>query len=243
MSLPEVVSAEEWTEARLRLLAKEKELTRQHDALNAERRRLPMVRVEKDYVFEGEKGPATLADLFNGHSQLVVQHVMYGPDWDSPCPGCSAALDEMSEGRLRHVRSRDTSFVLVARAPFSMLEELRVNRGWQQVPWYSSYGSDFNYDFHVTLDSERPQLQFNYRPEPGLVADRTSMEMPGFSCFLRDGDEIFHTYSTYARGTEYLGVGGAYSLLDLTAFGRSEDWEEPKGRVEAVRGGDPTFTS
>jgi predicted dithiol-disulfide oxidoreductase (DUF899 family) len=239
MSLPEVVSAEQWTQARVRLLAKEKEMTRRQDELNAERRRLPMVRIEKDYVFEGPKGPATLADLFDGSGQLVVQHVMFGPDWDAPCPGCSAALDELTEGLVRHVRSRDTAFALVSRAPFGRLEEVRASRGWL-APWYSSYGSDFNYDFQVTLDASRPQLHYNYRPEPDLVADQPSTEAAGFSCFLREGDELFHTYSTYARGAEY--VSSAYPLLDLTAFGRSEDWEEPKGRARRVHGADPTFT-
>jgi predicted dithiol-disulfide oxidoreductase (DUF899 family) len=239
LSLPEVVSAEQWTEARVRLLAREKEMTRRHDALNAERRGLPMVRIEKDYAFEGAKGPATLADLFDGSGQLIVQHVMFGPDWDAPCPGCSASLDEVSEGLLRHVRSRDTAFVLVSRAPFGKISEVQAGRGWV-VPWYSSHGGDFNYDFHATLDAARPQLQYNFRPEPDLVADEPSTEVPGFSCFLRDGDEVFHTYSAYARGTEY--IGNAYTLLDLTAFGRSEDWEEPKGRAPRLHGADPTFT-
>jgi len=239
VSLPEVVSPEQWTEARLRLLAREKELTRQHDALNAERRRLPMVTVSKDYIFEGAKGPATLADLFDGSSQLIVQHVMFGPDWDAPCPGCSASVDEISDGLLRHIRSRDTAFVLVSRAPSGKLEAVRSARGWP-APWYSSHGSDFNYDFHATLDAARPQLQYNYRDEPGLVADEPSAEEPGFSCFLRDGGQVFHTYSTYARGTEY--IGNAYTLLDLTAFGRSEEWEEPKGRAPRLHGADPTFT-
>jgi predicted dithiol-disulfide oxidoreductase (DUF899 family) len=239
LSLPEVVSREQWTEARLRLLAQEKEMTRRRDALNAERRRLPMVKVEKDYAFEGPNGAATLADLFGGNSQLIVQHVMYGPDWVAACPGCTAGVDELSEGVLTHVRSRDTSFALVSRAPFAKLEAYRSSRGWT-APWYSSYGSDFNYDFQATVDASRPQLEYNFRPAPQLVADTPSTEMSGFSCFLRDGDEIFHTYSTYSRGTDY--IGNAYTLLDLTAFGRSEDWEEPKGRAPRLHGADPTFT-
>jgi predicted dithiol-disulfide oxidoreductase (DUF899 family) len=237
--LPEVVSRGQWTEARLRLLAQEKEMSRQQAALNAARRRLPMVRVEKDYVFEGPKGPATLADLFDGNRQLIVQHVMYGPDWDAACPGCTAGVDELSEGVLTHMRSRDTGFALVSRAPLAKLEAYKTSRGWF-APWYSSFGSDFNYDFQVTLDASRPQLEYNYRPEPGLVAGRPYMEMSGLSSFLRDGDEIFHTYSAFSRGTEY--VGNAYTLLDLTAFGRSENWEEPKGRAPRLHGADPTFT-
>jgi predicted dithiol-disulfide oxidoreductase (DUF899 family) len=239
LTLPEVVPAEQWTEARLALLAKEKEMTKQLAALHAERRSLPMVRVDKDYIFEGEKGPALLADLFDGRSQLVVQHVMFDPDWDAPCPGCSAGLDEISEGMLRHLRSRDTSFAAVARAPFGKLGTAWSERGWT-APCYSSYGSDFNYDYQATLDASRGQVQYNYRAEPELVADEPTTEVPGLSCFLRHGDEIFHTYSTFARGTEY--IGNAYTLLDLTAFGRSEDWEEPKGRAPRLHGADPTFT-
>src|SRR6266516_3176924 len=211
MSLPDVVSREQWLEARRRLLAREKEFTRSHDALNADRRRLPMVKVDKEYVFEGPDGPVTLAQLFGGKRQLIVQHVMFGPDWDKPCPGCSAAIDELSPGVLEHVASRDTAFVLASRAPYDKIAATAQERGWTVASWYS------------TNDSDR------------------SAEMPGYSCFLREGDEIFHTYSAFARGTEY--VGNAYTYLDMTALGRQEDWEEPKGRVAPVRGGDPTFTS
>ncbi len=239
MSLPEVVSREEWIAARRRLLAQEKELTRRHDALNADRRRLPMVEVEKDYVFEGPDGPVALAGLFGDKKQLIVQHVMLGPDWDQPCPGCSAALDELSQGVLDHVGARETAFVLASRAPYDKIAAVASERGWSVVPWYSTYGSDFNRDYQVTLDEA--QMEYNYRPEPGLLGGERSAEMPGYSCFLREGDEIFHTYSAYSRGTEY--VGNAYTFLDMTALGRQEDWEEPKGRVAPVRGGDPTFTS
>jgi predicted dithiol-disulfide oxidoreductase (DUF899 family) len=129
---------------------------------------------------------------------------------------------------------------MVSRAPYDKIAAVQQERGWF-VPWYSSHGSDFNYDFQASLDSSLGQVQYNYRPEPQLLGGEQSTEMPGLSCFLRDGDEIFHTYSTYARGTEYL--GNAYTLLDLTALGRQESWEEPKDRTAAVRGGDPTFTS
>jgi len=165
--------------------------------------------------------------------------VMLGPDWDQPCPGCSASIDELSRGLLDHLRTRDTAFVLTSRAPQEKIAAVAKERDWF-VPWYSSHGSDFNYDYQVTLDATRGQDQYNYRAEPDLIGDR-STEMPGYSCFLREGDEIFHTYSTYARGTEV--TVGAYTLLDLTALGRQEDWEEPEGRVTPVRGGDPTFTS
>jgi predicted dithiol-disulfide oxidoreductase (DUF899 family) len=240
MSLPDVVSREQWLEARRRLLAQEKEMTRRHDELNASRRRLPMVKVDKEYVFEGPAGKVTLDDLFGDKRQLVVQHVMFGPDWDQPCPGCSAAIAELSPGVLEHVASRDTAFVLASRAPYGKIAAKAEERGWT-VPWYSSNGSDFNYDYQVSLDAERGQSDYNYRPEPGLLGGDRSAEMPGYSCFLRAGDEVFHTYSAFARGTEY--VGNAYTFLDMTALGRQEDWEEPKGRSAATRGGDPTFTS
>jgi len=240
MSLPDVVLRNQWLEARRRLLAEEKELTRRHDALNASRRRLPMVKVDKEYVFDGPDGPVTLAELFGDKRQLIVQHVMFGPDWDQPCPGCSATIDELSQGILDHVGTRETAFVLASRAPYDKIAAVAKERGWF-APWYSTDGSDFNYDYQVTLDESRGQVQYNYRPEPGLLGGERSSEMPGYSCFLREGDEIFHTYSVYGRGTEY--VGNAYTFLDMTALGRQEDWEEPKGRVTPVRGGDPTFLS
>jgi predicted dithiol-disulfide oxidoreductase (DUF899 family) len=240
MAYPEVVTREEWLAARKRLLATEKEHTRSRDALNAERRRLPMVRIDKEYVFEGPEGKVTLAGLFGDSRQLIVQHVMFDPDWDAACPGCTASIDEVADGMLDHVRSRATTFVLVSRAPLAKLQKYQATKGWT-VPWYSSHGSDFNYDFQATLDRSIPQLEYNYRPEPEIVSgDTTSAEVPGLSCFLRDGDNIFHTYSTYARGTD--GLGGSYSLLDLTALGRQEDWEEPKGRAPRLHGADPTFT-
>ena len=240
MAYPEVVTREEWLAARKRLLAAEKAATRSRDALNAERRRLPMVRIDKEYVFEGPEGKVTLAGLFGDSRQLIVQHVMFDPDWDAACPGCTAGIDEVADGMLAHVRSRDTTFVLVSRAPLAKLQKYQAAKGWT-VPWYSSHGSDFNYDFQATLDRSIPQLEYNYRPEPEIVSgDTASAEVPGLSCFLRDGDDIFHTYSTYARGTD--GLGGSYSLLDLTALGRQEDWEEPKGRAPRLHGADPTFT-
>jgi predicted dithiol-disulfide oxidoreductase (DUF899 family) len=190
-------------------------------------------------VFEGPDGQARLADLFGGRGQLIVQHVMFGPDWDAACPGCTAGVDEVAEGLLTHLHARDTEFVLVSRAPLAKLRAYAASRGWT-VPWYSSLGSDFNYDFQVTLDRNRPQLDYNYRSVPEALGDEDSTELPGMSCFLRDGEQIYHTYSTFARGTDTL--GSSYSLLDLTALGRQEDWEEPKGRARTVHGADPTFT-
>jgi predicted dithiol-disulfide oxidoreductase (DUF899 family) len=231
MAFPEVVSREQWLEARRRLLAEEKQETRRRDALNAERRRLPMVRIEKQYVLDGTQGPAALAALFGGSRQLIIQHIMFGPDWDAACPTCTNAVDELSDGLVAHLRARDTAFALVSRAPLAKLEAYRASRGWT-VPWYSSYGSDFNYDFQVTLDETKGQVSYNYRPEPGLLGGERSAEMPGHSCFLRDGDEIFHTYSTYGRGNEY--TPSLYTLLDLTTLGRQEAWEEPKGRAPVL---------
>ena len=189
MSLPDVVSREDWLAARRRLLAQEKELTRRHDQLNADRRRLPMVKVEKNYTFDGPNGPVTLKQLFGDRRQLIVQHVMLGPDWDQPCPGCSAALDELSAGVLNHLGSRETAFVLVSRAPYDKIAATAKERGWD-VPWYSSYGSDFNYDYQVTLDESVGQLQYNYRPEPDLLGGERSTEMPGYSAFLREGEDF-----------------------------------------------------
>lgn len=236
MTMPDVVTREQWLEARKDLLVREKQATRERDALNAERRRLPMVRIDKEYRFTGPGGDVTLADLFGEYPQLIVQHVMFGPDWEAACPGCTAGIDEISEGMLRHLKSRDTNFVLISLAPLDKLEKYRASRGWT-VPWYSSYGSDFNIDFQATVTKD--DAVYNYRPEPDLVGDAESVEMSGVSCFLRDADEVFHTYSTWARGTDY--VGNAYTLLDLTAFGRSEGWEEPKGRARRLHGADPTF--
>jgi predicted dithiol-disulfide oxidoreductase (DUF899 family) len=248
MSLPQVVSREEWLAARKDLLRKEKELTRQRDALNAERRTLPMVRIEKDYVFEGPKGKASLLDLFEGRRQLIVGHFMFDPSWEDGCPSCSAGADEISDGLLKHLHARDTTLVEVSRAPLEKVEAYKARRGWT-FPWYSSYGSDFNYDFHVTLDESVAPVEYNYRTRAEheragtgyyLEGDQP-IEMPGTSFFLRDGEEVFHTYSMYARGAEML--GGSYYFLDLTALGRQEDWEEPKGRATAAHGAVPDFST
>ncbi len=247
MSLPKVVSRDEWLTARKELLAKEKELTRQRDALNVERRNLPMVEIEKDYVFEGPDGKANLVDLFEGRRQLIVRHFMFDPSWDDGCPSCSAGADEISDGLLEHLHARDTTFVVVARAPLAKIEDYKARRGWT-FPWYSSYGSDFNYDFDVTLDESVAPAVYNYRTkaeyeEQGTAAfieGEQPIENPGQSCFLRDGDRVFHTYSNYARGAEM--TGGSYYYLDLTALGRQEEWEEPKGRAAAAHAASPDFS-
>ncbi len=248
MSLPEIASREEWLAARKELLTREKELTRLNDALNADRRRMPMVAIAKEYTFTGPDGVVGLADLFDGRRQLIIQHFMFDPAWDDGCSSCTASVDELSAGLLEHLHARETTFVLVSRAPFAKLDAYRTRRGWD-VPWYSSFGGDFNYDFHVTLDESVAPLEVNYRTgaeleqaEGAAWVTRAAqpIELPAVSCFLRDGDGIFHTNSTYARGTEYL--SGAYTFLDLTALGRQEDWEEPKGRTVAARGAVPDFS-
>ena len=232
MDLPDVVSRDEWLAARTELLAEEKQMTRRRDALNAKRRRLPMVAIEKDYVFTGPDGEATLLDLFEGRRQLIVRHFMFDPSWDEGCSSCSAGVAEFSPGLFEHLHARDTTLAVVSRAPLEKIERYMQSMGWT-FPWYSSYGSDFNYDFNVTLDPSVAPPDYNYRP-----IDMEG-EMPGQSCFLRDGERVFHTYSSYARGAEM--TGGSYYYLDLTALGRQEEWEEPKGRAAAPRSATPNF--
>ncbi|HEY7325024.1 MAG TPA: DUF899 domain-containing protein [Streptosporangiaceae bacterium] len=247
MNLPEVVSREEWLAARRLLLAEEKELTRRRDTLNADRRRLPMVRIDRQYQFEGPAGSVGLLELFGDSSQLIVQHVMFDPDWDAACPSCTASMDESTPALLDHLKARGTAYVRVSRAPYPKIAAYAHAHGWT-FPWYSAYGSDFNYDFHVTLDPAVAPAEYNYRSQQEWAAidpdwlDLESTEVPGVSCFLRDGDDLYHTYSTFARGTELIG-GLTYPLLDLTALGRQEEWEEPKGRAVSSRGADPSFRS
>jgi predicted dithiol-disulfide oxidoreductase (DUF899 family) len=246
MSLPAIVSRDEWLAARKELLAKEKELTRARDALNADRRRLPMVKIEKDYVFDTPDGQKPLLDLFEGRLQLIVRHFMFNPEWDDGCPSCSAGADELADGLFEHLRMRDTTMVTVSRAPLQKIEDYKRRKGWT-FPWYSSYGSDFNYDFDVTIDETVAPAVYNYRSKAeheekgtGYYFDgEQPLEQPGLSVFLRSGDDVFHTYSNYARGGET--VGGSYYYLDLTALGRQEDWEEPTGRAESARGAVPDF--
>ena len=229
VELPQIVSRPQWLRARQRLLAREKELSRQRDAVNAERRRLPMVRIEKDYVFEGSAGGMRLLDLFCGCRQLIVYHFMFDPAWDEGCPSCSFLVDNI--GNLTHLRARQTALVLVSRAPLVKIESFKKRIGWA-LPWYSSFGSDFNYDFHVTMDETVAPVEYNYTDKAELLRKGESYftqgESHGVSVFLRDGAEVYHTYSTYARGTDLL--AGTYNYLDLTALGRQEDWEEPPGR-------------
>jgi predicted dithiol-disulfide oxidoreductase (DUF899 family) len=216
MNLPPVVSATEWQVARDELLVKEKEGTRARDALAAERRRLPMVQIEKDYVFEGQGGKARLLDLFEGRRQLILYHFMFGPNQDVGCDGCSMFVDNV--GHLAHLHARDTSFALVSRAPLVKIEPYKKRMGWS-VPWYSSFGSDFNVDFGVSPED----------PQPGKYQDGESF---GLSVLFRDGGNVYRTYFTNGRGVETL--GSSWTFLDLTPLGRQENWEDsPDGYPQA----------
>jgi predicted dithiol-disulfide oxidoreductase (DUF899 family) len=206
-NLPEIVSPTAWQTAHAALLAKEKDATRARDALAAERRRQPMVKIDKTYVFEGPNGKAKLLDLFEGRRQLILYHFMFGPGahgWpEAGCPGCSMFVDQV--GNLAHLHARDTSFALVSIAPLAKIEAYRKRMGWT-IPWFSS----FNKDFGVTTDEG---------------------ETFGLSVFLRDGDTIYRTYFTAGRGVEAL--GSVWTFLDLTPLGRQEKWEDtPKGRPQ-----------
>ncbi|HJX46531.1 MAG TPA: DUF899 family protein, partial [Gaiellaceae bacterium] len=208
MSLPDVVSREEWVAARKELLEKEKELTRKRDALSADRRRLPMVRIDKEYVFEGPNGKASLVDLFDGSRQLMIQHFMFDPAWDEGCPSCTAAADELSAGLLDHLRARQTAFAAISRAPLAKIEAYKQSRGWA-FPWYSSFGGEFNYDFHATLDESVAPPMFNFGSradylEAGksnyFVEAKESVEVPGYSCFAGRRHRLPHVLDLCTRG-------------------------------------------
>jgi predicted dithiol-disulfide oxidoreductase (DUF899 family) len=222
---PKIVTANEWLVARKAHLEREKEITRQLDRLRAERRRLPMVKIEKSYLFDGPKGKRALSDLFEGRRQLIVYHFMFDPKWEKGCPGCTSYVDAL--GDLSLLNERNTTFAVISRAPLSKLEAYQALRGWT-IPWYSTFDSDFNYDFHVTLDESVAPREYNYRSaaelDQGNGEDSFKGEQPGLSVFFRVNDELFHTYSTYARGTE--SHTDAYSLLDITPYGRQEDFED-----------------
>jgi predicted dithiol-disulfide oxidoreductase (DUF899 family) len=210
-----VVSRDEWREARKRHLADEKELTRLRDRLSAQRRALPWVRVEKDYVFAGSNGPVTLAEAFDGRRQLIVQHFMYGPDWEEGCKSCSFWMDNLN-GTFVHLADRDATFVAISRAPYPTLAAYRDRMGWD-VTWLSSLDSDFNFDFNVSFEPGDGPKEYNYAEQP-IGMD----ELPGFSIFYKDSEgEIFHTYSCYARGLDML--NSAYHCLDLLPKGRDEE--------------------
>jgi predicted dithiol-disulfide oxidoreductase (DUF899 family) len=205
--MPPIVTRSEWEQARAELLVREKELTRMKDAVSAARRRLPMDEITASYTFDTENGPASLIDLFDCRSQLIVQHFMFGTDWDEGCTGCSMMADHI--GPLSHLHAKDTSFVVVSRAPLPKLLAFRDRMGWT-LPWVSSASTAFNEDFRATVDGE---------------------ERHAISVFLRDGDRVFHTWSTYKRGEEPFML--VWDLLDLTPYGRQETWEEtPRGRPQ-----------
>jgi predicted dithiol-disulfide oxidoreductase (DUF899 family) len=248
MSLPKIVSHEEWTEARRALLKKEKDFTRQRDRLNTERRELPMVEVTKHYDFDGPDGTRSLLDLFEGRSQLILYHFMFHPEWDEGCPSCTAGTDELAPGLIEHLNIRGTTYAMASRAPLAKLERWKAEHGWT-IPWYSTNDGDFSYDFGATIDESRGYDEFNYRTLDEYAAmGRESMktaeqpyDMPGRTCFLEVDGTVYRTYSVYARGLE--GTGGSYYFLDLTALGRQEDWELPAGRADHVRGNRPDFAS
>jgi predicted dithiol-disulfide oxidoreductase (DUF899 family) len=208
MNFPDVVSEGEWEAAQEKLRAREKEAAKARDVLAAERRRLPRVLIDKDYVLRGPNGEASLPDLFEGRRQLLLYHFMFGPNQSEGCDGCSMFVDQV--GHLAHLHARDTSFVLVSRAPVEKLEAYRKRMGWE-IPWYSSADSEFNVDFGVSPE----------RPQPDQHQDG---EMFGLSAFLRDGDDVYRTYFTDRRGVEAL--GSIWTLLDLTPLGRQETWED-----------------
>ncbi len=213
-----VVSREEWLAARKEYLAKEKEFTRLRDRLSQERRELPWVKVEKEYLFDGPHGKETLSDLFEGRSQLIIYHFMYGPDWEEGCPSCSFWADNFN-GIVIHLNHRDINLVAVSRAPLDQLEAYKKRMGWS-FKWVSSFGSDFNRDYHVSFtpdEMEKGEMFYNFS-----LSHFPSEEAPGISVFYKDEQgDVFHTYSCYARGLDLL--NGAYHYMDLVPKGRDED--------------------
>ena len=231
MGLPEIVTRDEWIRTRVALLEREKALTKARDEVAAERRRLPMVEVTEDYRFTAADGSSrTLLDLFEGRHQLIVDHYMFDPDWEDGCMSCAGRVDQY--GNTAHLHERDTTIAVVSRAPIEKIERWKHKMGWT-FPWYSSYGSRFNFDYGVSFDKTVDDPHYNYRSAGAIVEAHGLAELPtelhGTSVLLRVDDRVFHTYSTYARGTEQ--VGGTHYYLDMTALGRQEDWEEPEGRA------------
>ncbi|HSI00849.1 MAG TPA: DUF899 domain-containing protein [Reyranella sp.] len=215
MTMHRIVSQAEWLDASRAQLAREKEFTRLREELARERRVLPWVKIEKDYVFDAPEGKVTLADLFAGKGQLIVQHFMFGADWNEGCPSCSFWTDNFN-GIDVHLAHRDTAFALVSRGPIDRLEAYRKRMGWN-LRWVSSLGNDFNLDFAVSFAPDEKELKYNF----GTIKPY-GQEAPGLSAFRRGDDgAIYRTYSTYARGLDML--NGAYQLLDITSKGRDED--------------------
>lgn len=215
-----VVSRQEWLKARQVLLQREKEMTRLRDAINRERLQLPWVKVEEDYRFATPAGEKSLSDLFDGRSQLIVYHFMFGPDWEAGCEGCSFLADHL-DGTLPHLNHHDVTLVCVSRAPLDKIEAYKTRMGWR-FPWVSSYGSRFNHDFGVSFTPEElasGSVFYNFRDTPSAQAHD---ELPGQSAFFKDETgQIFHTYSSYARGGEEM--LGTMMILDQAPLGRNED--------------------
>lgn len=228
--MPPVVSREEWLVARKRLLALEKENTRQRDAVNAARRRLPMVKIEKNYRFVGPEGPTDLLGLFADRPQLYVHHFMWFEDRQAFCMGCTGAANTgFNNPHFRQsLDDNGVRFVAVSRAPLDQITAYAAKHGWS-FPWFSSHGTDFNYDFHTTLDETRAPIEFNYRNKAellaaGFKAEDLKEDWPVNSVFLRDGKDVYHTYSASARGLDQLAM--THNFLDLTPYGRQQDWED-----------------
>ncbi|HEV7358681.1 MAG TPA: thioredoxin family protein [Steroidobacteraceae bacterium] len=228
---PRIVSKAEWRAARIALLAKEKELTAMKDAVAAERRALPWVRVEKDYVFDGASGPVALSQLFEGRSQLFIKHFMMGPGQSHQCVGCSLEVDHLAGIRV-HLAHHDLSYAVVARAPIEEIEQLKRKMGWD-FPWVSSYRNEFNFDFHVSFTDDEIALGRGYYNYAEVGVNPGMIDLSGDSVFIKDAGQIYHTYSTYGRGGEqFLGI---YGYLDATPKGRAEngpyhslpDWVRP----------------
>jgi len=228
---------DEWLQARLELLTAEKELTRLNDDLARKRRELPWVRLDKDYLFDTEDGEVILADLFRGRSQLLVYHFMFDPAWDEGCPSCSSIADGFDKTHF-HLQNHDVAFAAISRAPLDKLLAYRDRMGWS-FPWVSSGRSDFNYDFHVTIDPSVAPVEYNYRDQTELeqadVAWRNwSGEQPGMSAFALDAGVVYHTYSAYSRGFDALWT--MWQWLDRAPLGRNEDdlsWFRRHDRYEA----------
>lgn len=221
---PQIVSQEEWLTARKALLIKEKETTRAADALAAQIRDLPMVKMTKDYIFDSTTGKVTLSDMFDGHKQLLVYHFMFEPDADEGCSSCSFFGDHVPD--LRHLQSRNTNFVAVSRAPIDKIEAFKKRMGWK-FQWYSCFHSDFGFDFGVSQDEKIHPIGYNFMTKDELESKghgyNMTGEQPGMSVFLKEGDDVFHTYSSYARGNEKL--LGTYLMLDITPLGRQDKGE------------------
>ena len=222
-----VVSREQWLVARKDLLTREKELTRLRDEVSRHRRELPWVKIDKEYVFDGPDGRETLTDLFDGRSQLIVYHFMLGPGWEEGCKSCSYLADHF-DGANWHLPHRDVTFVVISRAPLSQIQSYQKRMGWR-FKWLSSHGNDFNFDYHISFsqeDERKGKVDYNYATQE-FISD----ELPGLSVFYKgENGDVFHTYSTYARGLD--GLVGAYNLLDLTPKGRNEN---PDATMDWVR--------